>query len=198
MVRPVGLVLAAGAARRYGRAKQLEPLADGNSLLRHAALAALAVCREVRIVIGAHREAVAGELHDLPVVVIEHPDWARGIGSSIACGVRSLIADGVASPLLLCLADQPLVDAAALARLIQAGNGQPDGIAVSDYGASRGPPCLFPPALFTALAQLDGDEGARSVLKTNAGKVIPVAMPEGADDIDTPDDYTRLRAKTRS
>ena len=80
----VCLLLAAGAARRYGRAKQIEPLADGTALVRHAALAALAVCEELRVVVGAHREAVIAALAGLPVTIIEHEDWAQGMGASIA------------------------------------------------------------------------------------------------------------------
>lgn len=192
MNRPVGLLLAAGAARRYGRAKQVEILPDGNSLVRHAALAALAVCSEVRVVVGAHRDAVVAALAGLPIGFVEHADWARGIGASIACGARALLADGIDQPLLLCLADQPRIDAAALTRLLAAAGRQQEAILVSDYGNGRGPPCLFPPGLFAELAQLDGDEGARSVLKAHAGEVITVAMPEGADDIDTPDDHRRI------
>lgn len=192
MKRPVGLLLAAGAARRYGRAKQVETLADGRPLVRHAALAALAVCSEVRVVIGAHRDLVTAALAGLPVTIVEHEDWARGIGASIACGARSLIADGIAAPLLLCLADQPRVDAGALKRLLAAAEGRPDSIVVADYGVGRGPPCLFPPRLFAELAVLDGDEGARSLLKAHAAEVLTVSLPEGADDIDTPDDYRRI------
>lgn len=192
MTGPVGLLLAAGAARRYGRAKQVETLADGNSLVRHAALAALAVCSEVRVVVGAHREAVIAALAGLPVTIIEHADWARGMGASIACGVRSLIAEGIERPLLLCLADQPRVDADALRRLLAASADAAHSIVVSDYGVGRGPPCLFPARLYAALAALDGDEGARSVLKAHAAEVVTVTLPEGADDIDTPDDYQRI------
>mgnify|MGYP000293483894 CR=1 FL=1 len=77
-------------------------------------------------------------------------------------------------------------------RLLAAAEGQPDAIVVADYGIGRGPPCLFPPRLFAALAQLDGDEGARSVLKAHSAQVITVALPEGADDIDTLADYQRI------
>lgn len=192
MNQPVGVLLAAGAARRYGRAKQVETLPDGNSLVRHAALAALAVCGEVRVVVGAHRDAVVAALAGLPVGFVEHADWACGIGASIACGARALLADGIDRPLLLCLADQPRVDAAALARLLAAADRRPEAILVSDYGSGRGPPCRFPARLLAELAQLDGDEGARSLLKAHAGEVITVALPEGADDIDTPDDYRRI------
>lgn len=192
MNRPVGLLLAAGAARRYGRAKQVETLADGTALVRHAALAALAVCSELRVVVGAHRAAVIAALAGLPVAIVEHEHWARGMGASIACGLRSLIADGIRAPLLLSLADQPRVDAGALLRLLAAAEGRPDSIVVSDYGVGRGPPSLFPPRLFAELAALDGDEGARSLLKSHAAEVITVPLPEGADDIDTPDDYRRV------
>jgi len=190
--RPVAIVLAAGAARRYGRAKQVETLADGNRFVQHAARAALAVADDVRVIVGAHREAVIEALAGIGVQVVDNPDWARGMGRSIAAGFASLIADGVDRPALLCLADQPRVGAEALRRLLDVAAAHPDAIIVSDYGSTRGPPCLFPPRCFAELAALDGDEGARAVLKAHAATVQTVWLPEGLDDVDTEADYRRI------
>lgn len=189
---PVGLLLAAGAARRYGGPKLAEPLPDGTPLVRHAALAALEVCREVFVVSGGHREAVTAALAGLPVSIVDNPDWARGLGNSIACGVRAVLTHDRSASLLLMLADQPRVDAAALRRLLAAGSGDAGLILVSDHGPTRGPPCRFPARLLPELATLDGDDGARAVLRAHAAVVRTVALPEAADDIDTPADWQRI------
>ncbi|GAC1621545.1 MAG: nucleotidyltransferase family protein [Nevskia sp.] len=191
--RLVAVLLAAGAARRYGRAKQIERHA-GRSFVRGAAEAAIAVTGSLIVVTGAHAELVEAELAGLPLRLVRSPDWALGMGHSIAAAFRDLLQ---AAPLpdaaLLCLADQPLVRAAQLQRLVDAPRTRDDAIVVSDYGASRGPPCRFPACDFARLAALTGDSGARGLLADCGDRVITVAMPEGALDIDTPDDYARLR-----
>lgn len=187
------MLLAAGAARRYGRAKQLESF-EGLSFVRGVALAALDVADDLIVVTGGHAEAVAAELAGLPLRLVRSTDWQLGMGHSIAAGFAALLADSEPSEAaLLCLADQPLVRTPQLRRLVDAWTAQPGRIIVSDYGAQRGPPCLFPARHYTELASLAGDSGARSLLGHHADSVTTVAMPEGALDIDTPEDYTRLR-----
>lgn len=188
------VLLAAGGARRYGRAKLVEPTAGGGTLVRGAARAALAVSARVIVVTGAHREAVAAALEELPLRVLDNADWSLGIGHSIALAFRTLLDEPrPPSAALLCLADQPQVGAPQLRRLIEAAVTSPERIIVSDYGAQRGPPCLFPARYFAELAGLSGDTGARSLLRQHAEQVKAIAMPEAALDIDTPDDYARWR-----
>jgi CTP:molybdopterin cytidylyltransferase MocA len=191
--RLAAVLLAAGAARRYGRAKQLESF-EGLSFVRGAALAALDVADDLIVVTGGHAEVVRAELAGLPLRLVHGVDWQLGMGHSIATGFSALL-DGAEHPAaaLLCLADQPLVRALQLGRLAAAWVAQPDLIIVSDYGAQRGPPCLFPARYFGELMTLSGDSGARSLLKQHADTVTTVAMPEGALDVDTPNDYAQLR-----
>ena len=97
------LVLAAGAGRRFGAIK---PLAEvrGQPLVHHAIALADAVqpC-SLQVVLGAQHEAIAARLPDTAGVIV-HDGWQRGLGSSIAAGIRGLAGqpDGV----LLLLVDQ--------------------------------------------------------------------------------------------
>lgn len=190
--RPAAVLLAAGAARRYGRVKQLERIA-GITLVRRAAEAAMAVAGRVIVVTGSEAAAVEAELAGLPLELLRNPDWARGMGHSIACGFRQLLA-GTSAPAaaLLCLADQPRVGRAQLQRLVDAAQAAPGKIVIADYGLQRGPPALFPTRYYAELAGLDGDEGARSVVRAHAAEIVTVSMPEALDDIDTPADYARI------
>ena len=187
------VLLAAGVAQRYGSAKQVERI-DGISLVRRAALAALAVCGEVLVVTGAHSDAVDAALEGLALRRVKNDDWALGMGHSIACGFRALLAQAdPADAALLCLCDQPRVGAASLQRLIDAHRSALQKIIVADYGAQRGPPCLFPAEFYPELTTLRGDLGARDVLKRHADRVDAIAIPDGAFDVDTPADLERLR-----
>lgn len=192
---PCAILLAAGAARRYGSAKQLLGI-DGMPMVRRAAEVILATTAELTVVVGANAAAVAAALADLPLTLRHNPDWAHGMGASIACGFRALLQrQAPPAAALLCLADQPGVCADSLQRLIAVHRRQPGHIIVSDYGEAGGPPCVFPAAFHAELAALCGDVGARSLVRQHAGAVTRVPMPEAALDIDTPADYQRLTAQ---
>ncbi len=68
---PVIMVMAAGAATRFGSAKQLARLPNGCTLVRHAALTALETGLPVQMVIGAHGELVRAELVGLDLAIVE-------------------------------------------------------------------------------------------------------------------------------
>lgn len=185
------LLLAAGSASRYGAPKQLA-LLDGSSLVRRAAEAALQTGAALTVVIGAYADAVAHELQGLPLTLLRNDDWAQGMGSSIGCGFRHLLATAPsAQAALLCLADQPRIGVAQLSALIEGHRRAPQQIVAADLGEAPGPPCLFPRRCFEELAQWSGPQGARRLLQREAAQLQRVAMPEAAIDVDTPDDLRR-------
>lgn len=198
--RKIGaLVLAAGASRRMGRPKQLL-LYRGRSLLRHAAeTAAASRCRPVTVVLGAYAENLRRELSDplLPraVQIVENTGWTEGLGSSIAVGVRALVAaeEGVEA-LVIMLCDQPLISAQFIDKLVETYERTGKPIVASEYKGTAGVPALFDVALFTELMALGGDRGAKQVIAKHLGDVTHVPFPEGAIDIDTPQEYERLQS----
>lgn len=179
------LLLAAGQASRYGAAKQLLRL-DGISLVRRAAQAALDAGTVLTVVTGAHADAVEAELGGLPLRILRHPQWQDGMGSSLACGARSLLSETDLDGVLVLLADQAQVGAAELQRLLALHCEQPQRRIAADHGPLLGPPCLFPIADLPALTQLQGDRGARALLMAEPDALLRVAMPQAAVDIDTP------------
>lgn len=193
--RIAAVLLAAGAARRFGSAKQLAPI-DGVALVRRSALAILETGLPLTVVTGAHADAVGAALHDLPLRTLHNAAWADGMGTSIAAAVDDLRADPALDAVLICLADQPLIGAAQLRRLVdvhrQASCEHIDGITAADHGAVVGPPCVFPRSCFAALAALRGHEGARALLAARTAQLQHVPMPEAAIDIDTVEQYRAL------
>jgi CTP:molybdopterin cytidylyltransferase MocA len=89
--------------------------------------------------------------------------------------------------LLLAVGDQPHLSAEHLDALIAASAGA-TRIAASAYADVLGVPALFPWELFPRLETLTGDEGARSLLRSAAFRVVPVGWSHGATDVDTPSD----------
>ena len=191
---PVILLLAAGEGARFGGIKQLAPL-DGEPMVRRSARQALACGVPVRVLLGAHADAVAPVLADLPLELQVHPDWSRGMGDSLATGVRAVPARHPhTSGVLVALADQPRIGPRLLPALLQAHARTPDRIIATVVEGRAGPPALFPRDDFAALAALTGAHGARVLLQREAARVT-LLDPHDHDadllDIDTPADLAR-------
>ena len=185
------VLLAAGTSSRFGSLKQLEVL-EGRSLVRRAADTALATGLPVWVVTGAQAERVEAELDGLALGCLRNVAWTRGMGGSLSLGAS--IAGAHASALMVMLADQALVTVEDLRALLREHAAHPESIVAAEYGEGViGPPCVFPASDFPALIALEGDRGARAVLRRQPQRVRRVSMPNAALDIDTPEDLARAR-----
>ncbi len=184
------LVLAAGSARRFGANKLLQTLGD-EALLRHSLLAANeAFAGRVTLVTGEDADRVANAAFDLADRVVFNPDYAAGIGTSIAAGARACC--GVSDALVVMLADQPLITAGHLRALVTQWDGKPERIVASGYAGTLGPPALFGRDYFDALGSLTGDRGAKAVIEANAQSVVTLAFEPASIDIDSPADLAAV------
>lgn len=184
------VVLAAGASRRMGSPKQLLEWGS-RSLLERALLSARSVLNErVIVVLGAHAESIQAAIDLGPATAIVNPDWQEGMASSIRAGVRALPAS--ASAVLLLLADQPLINAVHLQKLLQGWQSAPLQIAASQYHRSIGVPALFPAQFFGHLLTLEGDQGAKPLLMQFENSLLKIPLPEAELDIDSREDFDHL------
>ena len=187
-----GIVLiAAGESRRLGTPKQLLPW-GGHTLLRHAAMTALsAEVGPVVVVLGSNESACRTALEGLPLQILHHPDWASGMGGSIAAGVREL-QDRQLEAVIVMLCDQPFVTAATLRDLEAEWRlGGCEIVATRDQQI-LGPPALFSSKRFDRLLELQGHQGAKSLLQEHSLRFID--CPQASIDVDTPEDWNALVA----
>lgn len=189
------VLLAAGSASRFGAPKQVLVI-DGMPMVRRAAIAALdAGLSPVVVVTGAHGDVVAESLVGLDVHVAAHADWANGMGSSLAAGVKAIARQTPSSQaLMVLLADQPSIGAEDLRWMLDAHALAPTRILAARYDGHLGPPCLFPRAYFSDLAALDGPSGARGLLEKYVSYVDAYDLQAAAFDIDTPADHASWQA----
>ncbi|MCW3100168.1 MAG: 4-diphosphocytidyl-2C-methyl-D-erythritol synthase [Chthonomonadaceae bacterium] len=192
----IGLILlAAGGSTRLGTPKQLLPYA-GKTLLRRAAETAVdSACRPIQVVLGAAAEQCVLELRDLPLSTVVNEEWVEGMGSSLRLGLETLLS---ASPVpldavIVMLCDQPLLTVGTLNALAAAYATTSCPIIASQYGEVSGVPALFDRSLFPELLDLSGAQGAKQIFGHHADQTHKIAFPDGAVDIDTAADYTRLR-----
>jgi molybdenum cofactor cytidylyltransferase len=186
------IVLAAGAATRFGSAKQLVRI-SGRPLLHNTVSNAVEIAGAATIVVlGAYAAELAPLLSHTPASVVINRDWREGIGSSIRRGVAAL--PSTCTAVMMVLANQAAVTAQDLQRLVSAWKRQPEYVAAALYSGSTGVPAIFPRSRFTELTELRGDMGARMLLQRNPDRVIRVPMERAALDIDTPEDLLSLDA----
>jgi CTP:molybdopterin cytidylyltransferase MocA len=184
-----GLVLAAGAATRFGGYKQLAML-DGEPLLEHAlrAMTASPVDRVV-VVLGSGADEVASvvDFHGADSIVCAR--WDEGQSASLACGLAEL-ADCEA--VVVTLGDQPRMSPDAIRRVIVARNGAPAVRAT--YGGTPGHPVLLERELFEPLRNVSGDKGARNLLLSVQVLDVPCDDLGGGEDVDTRAELDALRS----
>lgn len=189
-----GLLLAAGGGRRLGGRPKALLAHRGRPLVEHAARALReGGCAPVHIVLGASAEAVRARAELPGCTLVDNPDWAEGMGSSLRAGLASLAGTGARAALVM-LVDQPGIGAAAVAR-VTAAYDSPSCLVAAVYGGRRGHPVLFGAERWADVAaSAVGDRGARAYLKTHQSAVTLVDCSDVArpDDIDTPEDLERL------
>ncbi len=190
-----GLLLAAGKSERLGRPKQLIDY-QGNPLVRHIAEVALAAQLDsLTIVTGAHSEKVNAALKGLSVQIRDNEDWARGMGSSIAAGAKSILAKHPdATGILILLSDQPNITSEHLLNLQNVFERKGAYLAVSAYKDTFGVPALVGRNFFDDLLKLEGDQGAKQIFIKEVIPDMQVAFPDAALDIDTPEDLAKFES----
>jgi molybdenum cofactor cytidylyltransferase len=191
------VILAAGAARRFGGGK-LSASLRGSPLLQRAIDAACgSSALQCTLVLGADAASVAAGIDTRRCTVVVNRAWQRGIASSIACGVQERDHEDAC---IIALGDQPHVTSSDIDALIDAfareHNAKIQPIVALRAGDVWGAPVLFPQRDFAALRRLRGDRGAKGLASANQSRLVFVEAVDhrAFDDVDTKADLTRLNA----
>jgi molybdenum cofactor cytidylyltransferase len=186
-----GLVLAAGDGSRFaGPGPKLLAELGGRPLLEHAVRAQTAVSalERVVVVLGAHADDVRAAVEFGRAEPVICAGWEGGQAVSLRCGVAALA--GV-ERVIVTLGDQPGMTPAVIERMIVA-----PPPARATYGGRPGHPVLLGPAQLAAVARLDGDTGARSLL--SGGPEIECGDLADGRDVDTLEDLEAIRREARA
>jgi nicotine blue oxidoreductase len=160
------VVLAAGASSRFGSPKQRLLLAPVLERVRRTRS-----IDEVVVVVGAHEV-------DTDARVVQCPDWERGPGASLRCGLAAL--SPAAEAAVVVLADGPMLAPEAIDRVVTAWRDGAGDIVAASYGGNRGHPVVLDRGLWAQIP----DEGARMLEPA----LIPCDDLGEPGDVDVPDD----------
>ena len=164
--RAAAVLLAAGESRRFGTDKRLHRL-DGTPMVLRTAERYAETFSKLFVVLKEDDEAVARLVEPLdPTIVIAH-DAAQGMGRSLAAG----IAAAADHPFVfIALADMPFAQAATLRELLELA--APGCIVRPLYKGTPGHPVGFAEEYFESLRQLEGDQGAREVIRCHSRSLV--------------------------
>lgn len=179
------VVLAAGASTRLGELKQLVRLGEETLLERAVRVAREAGCSPVVVVLGAEYAQVLGNSLLGDAVPVINDKWEEGMASSIRLGVRTLgfVAKG-AEGVVLMTCDMPAVTVSHLRALMASGE-----VTASRYAGRSGVPAYFSAGYFDRLMALQGEAGARKLLRS----AHCVDLEGGELDVDTAADLARAQ-----
>jgi len=182
----VGVLLAAGAARRFGSDKLLHPLDDGTPLGLAAGRKLIAAVPDSLAVVRADNHGLAEALAGIGFHIVINPWPEQGLSSSLRQGVA---ARADATGWLIALADMPWVMPATLdllARRLAAGA----SVVAPLHRGRRGHPVGFAAHWASQLQHLTGDQGARELLARRSAEILlePVDDPGVLADVDLRDE----------
>lgn len=189
---PIGIILlAAGSSSRMGESKQLL-IIDGQPLLRRTIKVALdANPDNLIVVLGSNFEEHQKVISDLPVEIVYNENWEKGMGNSLKRGLTRLLElNPKTRAVVVLVCDQPLLTTEHIINIIRASKILAAPIIATAYGGTIGVPALFEKSLFEALLNLPDNHGAKSVIQNFALESKSIPFPDGAVDLDTPEDYS--------
>lgn len=187
------IVLAAGRGTRFGREPKMLAEFEGKPLVVRVTEAALeSEAEPVIVVVGHEAAAVSAALPGLRVTIVENPDFAGGLSTSLKAGFAALPEEAEAAAILL--GDMPQIGTALLDWLIKAwrSSGYPSAL-VPTFEGVRGNPAVLSKELGPAIARLAGDAGAGKLLRSLQDVVeIDMGDPAVTRDADTPQELAEI------
>jgi len=192
------VLLAAGESRRMGATNKLSLPVGGKALLRRSAETLLGSdVSEIVVVLGHQAETAEALLSGLPLRTIRNPRYRDGQMTSVHTGLQTLA--GTFDGLMICLADQPLLESTDIDHLIDAYRANPEcSVLVPVNEGQRGNPVILDYAHRASI--LNGNLGCRRLIDRSPDLItwLDVGSNHYTVDVDTPDDYAALTSDRRN
>jgi molybdenum cofactor cytidylyltransferase len=193
-----GVILAAGASSRMGRDKALLPWRDGTFL--SAAIRALQPATELVIVVAGANAPNLGPIVDANAAFLAvNPDPQQGQFSSLRVGLQDVLNRG-RDAAIVTLVDRPPAEIETILQIKSAFVSSSDQVwaVVPEYGGRHGHPFVIGREMIEAFLRAPVHGSARDVEHANQAHIgyVPVNDPLVVANVDTPEDFEKLRAGT--
>jgi len=194
----IGILLAAGFSRRFGASnKLLQPMADGRPIALAAAQNLIQAIPTCIAVVRPENTALAALLQQAGLTVFACKENEQEMADSLSAAIRfSANFEAASHGFVIALADMPYIQPATISTVANRLNSS-ESIIIPTYHGQRGHPVGFAAKYRSELENLQGDEGARSIVKRYADEVCLLACEDAGilADIDTPQDLERIDLK---
>jgi len=193
--RSVGaILLAAGTSSRMGGFKQLLPYRGSTIVETCVATVRGTTVDSIYVVVGHRADEVAAAVEAPDVRIVRNDAYLDGMATSVVAGVTAARAAGH-DAVMICLCDQPHLDRTVYDAVLGAYRESGAPIVVPSYAGDTGHPAIFDRSLFDEILAVDPSQGLRAVTYAHRGDKlrVPVDAVGVLDDIDTAEDYERLR-----
>lgn len=168
---------------------------NGTTFIQHIIHTAKQIpTTKIAVVTGCYHSLLQPILANEAVDIVYNDEWEKGMGTSIKKGIEYLSESSITNCFIL-VCDQPYITDSLLKEMLQQKEATGNGIVACSYGNTFGTPVLFDQRYFNLLKQLDGPIGAKKIVQQFLADTMMVNFPEGAADIDTPEDYERLQKR---
>ncbi|OYU64941.1 MAG: 4-diphosphocytidyl-2C-methyl-D-erythritol synthase, partial [Cytophagaceae bacterium BCCC1] len=168
------VILAAGESKRMGVPKQILPI-FGIPMLKYLVDEVLDTeAHPVTVVVGANKTKIVPLLENIPIGIIDNPDWQKGMGSSIKMGLVGsyLITKGF-DGLIFMTSDMPFVNAEVINKLIKTAREFPDKtIIASKYAGTLGIPVLYKKERFEDILDMKPEHGAKQFFNKYPDEIV--------------------------
>lgn len=147
---------------------------------------------ETFVVVGEDFGKMKEHLKQFDVCVVHSQDYKSGMSASLKAGINALSPDTEGA--LVLLADQPNLKPHTINRFLESFENSGKKIVVGRYQQITGNPVLFHRDFFPELLRLQGDVGARSLLRRLPDEIATVEIPlDQCLDIDTMEDFKKMK-----